>query len=137
MKPAVLGLLAETPIHPGAGRGMGVVDLPVAREAGTHYPVLVGSCLKGALRDKAEPVRVEADVMTPHYAGWTQGDPPGDWRSPKPIAFLATARETRFLFGVVPGRSAAEGDPDDLDVVVSWLTSAVLWAGGGAKTAVG
>ena len=27
MKPATLGLLAETPIHPGAGRGMGVVDL--------------------------------------------------------------------------------------------------------------
>ena len=52
MKTAMLGLLAETPIHPGAGRGMGVVDLPVAREAATEYPVLVGSSLKGALRDK-------------------------------------------------------------------------------------
>ena len=31
---------------------MGVVDLPVAREAATDYPVLVGSSLKGALRDK-------------------------------------------------------------------------------------
>ncbi len=54
MKSAMLGLLAETPIHPGAGRGMGVVDLPVAREAATDYPVLVGSSLKGALRDKME-----------------------------------------------------------------------------------
>ena len=54
MKAAMLGLLAETSIHPGAERGMGVVDLPVAREAATHYPVLVGSSLKGALRDKAE-----------------------------------------------------------------------------------
>ena len=53
MKAAMLGLLAETPIHPGAGRGMGVVDLPVAREAATDYPVVVGSSLKGALRDKA------------------------------------------------------------------------------------
>ena len=53
MKTALLGLLAETPIHPGAGRGMGVVDLPVAREAATDYPVLVGSSLKGALLDKA------------------------------------------------------------------------------------
>ena len=43
MNAAMLGLLAETPIHPGAGRGMGVVDLPVAREAATDYPVLVGS----------------------------------------------------------------------------------------------
>ncbi len=56
MKSAILGLLAETPIHPGAGRGMGVVDLPVAREAATDYPVLVGSSLKGALRDKAETI---------------------------------------------------------------------------------
>lgn len=54
MNSALLGLLAETPIHPGCGRSMGVVDLPVAREAATDYPVLVGSSLKGALRDKAE-----------------------------------------------------------------------------------
>ena len=54
MKAAMLGLLAETPIHPGAGRGMGVVDLPVAREAATDYPVIVGSSLKGALRDRVE-----------------------------------------------------------------------------------
>ena len=53
MRAAMLGLLAETSIHPGAGRSMGVVDLPVAREASTHYPVLVGSSLKGALKDKA------------------------------------------------------------------------------------
>jgi CRISPR-associated protein Cmr4 len=58
---AMLGLLAETPIHPGTGRSMGVVDLPVAREAATDYPVLVGSSLKGALRDKAETKSV-ADV---------------------------------------------------------------------------
>ena len=63
MNAAMLGLLAETPIHPGAGRGMGVVDLPVAREAATDYPVLVGSSLKGALRDKAELTEtVKADV---------------------------------------------------------------------------
>lgn len=53
MNTAMLGLLAETSIHPGAGRSVGVVDLPVAREASTDYPVLVGSSLKGALRDKA------------------------------------------------------------------------------------
>jgi CRISPR-associated protein Cmr4 len=49
----MFGLLAETSIHPGTGRSMGVVDLPVAREAATDYPVLVGSSLKGALRDRA------------------------------------------------------------------------------------
>lgn len=59
MRATMLGLLAETSIHPGAGRSMGVVDLPVAREASTHYPVLVGSSLKGALKDKAMEVSPE------------------------------------------------------------------------------
>ena len=62
MNAAMLGLLAETPIHPGAGRSMGVVDLPVAREAATEYPVLVGSSLKGALRDKMETAKGEDDT---------------------------------------------------------------------------
>ena len=57
MNTSVLGLLAETPIHPGTGRGLGVVDLPVAREAVTDYPVLVGSSLKGALLDKAKTTK--------------------------------------------------------------------------------
>src|SRR5690606_17275869 len=25
------------------------------------------------------PTQLEADVMTPHHAGWTERDPPGDW----------------------------------------------------------
>lgn len=54
MEATILGMLAETPIHPGSGRGLGVIDLPVAREAATDYPVIVGSSLKGALKDKAQ-----------------------------------------------------------------------------------
>ena len=72
MKTAMLGLLAETPIHPGAGRGMGVVDLPVAREASTDYPVIVGSSLKGALRNKAKTADMddtEARFGEPDRAG--------------------------------------------------------------------
>ena len=69
MKTAMLGLLAETPIHAGAGRGMGVVDLPVAREAATDYPVLVGSSLKGALRDKAVDHKQEEHFGTVDRAG--------------------------------------------------------------------
>ncbi|MCC6559150.1 MAG: type III-B CRISPR module RAMP protein Cmr4, partial [Polyangiaceae bacterium] len=51
MASLIMGLLAETPIHPGVGRNLGVIDLPVAREAATDYPVIVGSSFKGALRD--------------------------------------------------------------------------------------
>lgn len=53
MNALIMGLLAETPLHPGSGQNTGVVDLPVAREAATGYPVIVGSSLKGALRDQA------------------------------------------------------------------------------------
>lgn len=53
MKSAILGLLAETAIHPGSGQDTGFVDLPVAREASTNYPVIVGSSFKGALRSAA------------------------------------------------------------------------------------
>ncbi len=53
MKTVLYGLLAETPIHPGAGQSSGFVDLPVAREAATGYPVIVGSSMKGALLDAA------------------------------------------------------------------------------------
>ena len=80
------------------------------------------------------PVPLEADVMTPHYAGWSKSDPPGDWRSPTPIPFLTTAAGTQFLFGVFPCATVIQ---DDLCTVMSWLRSALEWAGAGAKTAVG
>ena len=53
MKSMMIGMLAETAIHPGSGRSSGFVDLPVARESTTQYPVIVGSSLKGALKDYA------------------------------------------------------------------------------------
>jgi len=51
MNHVLLGLLAETFVHPGAGQTGGAIDLPVAREAATDYPFVAGSSLKGALRD--------------------------------------------------------------------------------------
>jgi len=51
MNTVLVGLLSETNIHSGAESSGGVVDLPVAREATTDYPVLMGSGLKGALRE--------------------------------------------------------------------------------------
>lgn len=61
MKSMLLGLLAETSIHPGSGRDGGFVDMPVAREAATDYPVVVGSSFKGALLDLARDRGVSED----------------------------------------------------------------------------
>lgn len=54
MNNAIMGMLAETSLHPGSGQTAGAIDLPVAREKTTDYPVIPGSSLKGALRDFAE-----------------------------------------------------------------------------------
>jgi CRISPR-associated protein Cmr4 len=48
---ALLGLHAQTAMHPGAGTALGTVDLPVQRERATHWPTVAGSALKGILRD--------------------------------------------------------------------------------------
>jgi len=51
---AILGLLAQTSIHAGAGSSVGAVDLPIQREGHTGWPCIFGSSMKGALRAKAE-----------------------------------------------------------------------------------
>lgn len=52
MRGIILGMLAETSAHPGMGQMVGAVDLPVARERTTGYPMIPSTALKGALRDK-------------------------------------------------------------------------------------
>lgn len=54
MEHALLGLIAETSIHAGANKAVGVIDLPIMREAHTDWPCIFGSAVKGALRAKAE-----------------------------------------------------------------------------------
>ena len=81
-----------------------------------------------------EPVRLEADVMTPHYANWKPEDPPGDWCSPTPIPFLAMAAGAKMLFGAIPCRGASAKDAGE---VMGWIAGALAWQGAGAKTAVG
>lgn len=54
MKVDIIGLLSETSMHPGSESSTGVVDLPVAREVTTEYPVITGSSLKGAFRESYE-----------------------------------------------------------------------------------
>lgn len=54
MQHALLGLTAETSLHAGTGRRTGVIDLPIMREAHTHWPCVYGSAVKGALRSQAQ-----------------------------------------------------------------------------------
>ncbi|PID64641.1 MAG: type III-B CRISPR module RAMP protein Cmr4 [Gammaproteobacteria bacterium] len=53
-KTAIMGLLAQTSIHAGAGQHTGVIDLPIQREGHNGWPCVFGSAVKGALRNHAE-----------------------------------------------------------------------------------
>ena len=58
-------LHAVTPIHLGSGRGLGYIDLPVAREAVTKWPYLPGSSIKGVIAGRARAEarnKIDADV---------------------------------------------------------------------------
>jgi len=51
---ALIGLWAETSLHPGAGGAVDGIDLPIQREMPSGWPCVFGSAVKGALRVKAE-----------------------------------------------------------------------------------
>ena len=131
-----------TPYLPGSSV-KGLIQAWVKAETGgklaeEHRPLFGDIRAAGAVcfldAVPAAPVRLVADVLTPHYAGWSPERPPGDWRSPTPIPFLVTEEKATFLFGFVPSRGTTQ---DDLNQVAGWLRSALEWAGGGAKTSVG
>lgn len=82
-----------------------------------------------------EPVCLEVDVITPHYAGWSASDPPGDWRSPVPIHFLTVGRGSFWFFGVVP--VPGRGEAQTAKVAFELLEAALAERGAGARTAVG
>ena len=51
MDAKLLFVQALSPLHAGTGQGVGVIDLPIAREKATNIPFLPGSTLKGVFRD--------------------------------------------------------------------------------------
>ncbi len=55
MKTAIYHLHALTALHAGTGQGVGVIDLPVARERSTGLPIVPGSGIKGVLREELRP----------------------------------------------------------------------------------
>lgn len=54
MNTRLLFLHALSPLHAGTGQGVGVIDLPIAREKATGIPYVPGSTVKGVLRDAGE-----------------------------------------------------------------------------------
>lgn len=87
-----------------------------------------------------DPVRLEADIMTPHYGPYYQNqnsEPPADWHNPIPIPFLTVAAGARFLFGVLPRCIKDIQANADCQTAKKWLDESLAAIGAGAKTAVG
>ncbi len=53
-KKAVVFLYSVSPVHMGAGSGVGIVDNPIQRETHTGHPRFAGSGIKGAVRHSFE-----------------------------------------------------------------------------------
>ncbi|WPD23140.1 MAG: type III-B CRISPR module RAMP protein Cmr4 [Candidatus Electrothrix scaldis] len=56
---------ALTALHAGTGQGVGVIDLPIAREKSTGLPIVPGSGIKGVLREELNPSNAGADDLQP------------------------------------------------------------------------
>lgn len=91
-------------------------------------------------------VKLEIEVMTPHYAPYYQGkesenlpendekkNPPADWYSPVPIPFLTVAAGQIFVFGLAPRQKKEIG----IERAFEYLAKALETIGAGAKTASG
>jgi len=87
------------------------------------------------------PVRLEADVLTPHYRPYYEGVgencPPADWYLPSPVLFATVAENQPFLFTILPRGGRDTGGVDDVALAITLLKDALLNLGIGAKTAVG
>jgi len=83
-----------------------------------------------------EPVRLETDVMTPHYGPYYQaaGEVPGDWHDPVPIPFLTVKSGAKFQIALLP---VSRKTSTQLERASQWLEKAITSLGAGAKTAVG
>jgi CRISPR-associated protein Cmr4 len=65
VKSRLVFIHALSPLHAGTGQGVGVIDLPIAREKATGLPYLPGSSLKGVLRDTCDDEKACAAVFGP------------------------------------------------------------------------
>jgi len=88
------------------------------------------------------PVKLKADIMTPHYGKWyAEGESrpnrsdtvPADWYDPVPVPFLVVDKGASFQFSV----AKRAGSDIDLCAATKALGDALQWLGAGAKTATG
>lgn len=82
-----------------------------------------------------KPLRLETDVMTPHYSEYyREGKAPGDYLSPVPVTFLTVAAGSTFRFALLP---RGRGGEEAIERGAALLKDALETIGAGAKTSSG
>lgn len=89
-----------------------------------------------------EPVKLVADVMTPHYGEWYENGGkgnketvPADWYQPNPIQFLCVKDIVlQIAIAPIPSATLVEGE---LEKLYTFIEMALEGVGVGAKTKVG
>ncbi|WP_315783320.1 MULTISPECIES: type III-B CRISPR module RAMP protein Cmr4 [unclassified Bradyrhizobium] len=72
---ALLGVYTLSPTHYGTGQTTGAVDLPIARDVVTGFPVLPATGIKGVLRDHCDKaLGKDTDVLFGSAIGATDAD---------------------------------------------------------------
>lgn len=82
MKETKLILLhALTPVHVGTGQAVANVDLPIAREKATGFPIIPASAFKGVLRDSYLTLNNQGELQEPDWVKQAFGsqEAAGDW----------------------------------------------------------
>ncbi len=64
---------AISPLHVGAGRGVGYIDLPIMREKVTGWPLVPGSAVKGVLADHHKATEKERESKPELRAAFGRG----------------------------------------------------------------
>jgi CRISPR-associated protein Cmr4 len=77
MKAKTYWIHALTPLHVGAGRGVGFIDLPIAREKLTQWPMVPGSGVKGVFRDYFSTQTAPSALFTRAFGEAEQGTDEG------------------------------------------------------------
>jgi CRISPR-associated protein Cmr6 len=85
-----------------------------------------------AIPANSASLKLELDVMNPHYAPYYQGtQPPADYHNPVPVFFLTIGPGSEFLFAVVSQKAELATKAKE------WLMKALEEMGVGAKTVAG
>ncbi len=140
---------ALTSVHVGEGNSVGSVDLPIARERHTGWPVIPGASIKGTMRQRASWAGIEQEQILRAFGPEPESDDEaaGEIRFGQAtlLALPIRALKGTFVLATSPlalgrmARVAPEGAPDSLpnpsreQAIISPQASEIVHEEGGLK----